>query len=83
MLAILEDYFDLAYPYAKLDLVAVPAFSPSGMENAGAMFYREDRLLLDEEPSIYQKRGLAYVHAHELAHNWFGNYVTAAWWNSG
>ncbi len=81
MMAILEDYFDLAYPYAKLDILAVPAFSPSGMENAGAFFYREDRLLFDQEPSIYQQRSYAYVHAHELAHSWFGNYVTPAWWN--
>ncbi len=81
MMVILEDYFDQAYPYAKLDILALPAFSPSGMENAGAFFYREERLLFDEEPSIYQKRSYAYVHAHELAHSWFGNYVTPVWWN--
>lgn len=81
MLALLEDYFALPYPFAKLDIVAVPQFGPSGMENAGAIFYREDRLLLGEAPSVWQRRGFAYVHAHELAHSWFGNYVTPAWWD--
>lgn len=81
MLSLLEDYFGLAYPYAKLDIVAVPAFSPGGMENVGAIFYSEDRILFDATPSIYQKRSYAYIHAHELAHSWFGNYVTPAWWN--
>ncbi len=81
MMAILEDYFGLAYPYAKLDLVAVPQFNSGGMENAGAIFYRENFLLFGDNPSIYQKRGFAGIHAHELAHSWFGNFVTPAWWN--
>ncbi len=81
LLAILEEYFGSEYPYAKLDLVAAAEFKAWGMENVGAIFYREDHLLLDDDPSIYQKRGYAYLHAHELAHSWFGNLVTPAWWD--
>jgi len=81
MLEILEDYFAAPYPFTKLDIVAVPQFGPSGMENAAAIFYREDRLLFGEVPSVWQRRGYAFVHAHELAHSWFGNYVTPAWWD--
>ena len=41
-LARLERYFGLPYPYAKLDLVAVPDFEAGAMENAGAVFFREN-----------------------------------------
>ncbi len=81
MMDILEDYFGVPYPYAKLDLVAVAEFSPGGMENAGAIFYRRDGILVGETPSIYTLRWLAKLHAHELAHSWFGNLVTPVWWD--
>ncbi|MEM7226201.1 MAG: M1 family metallopeptidase [Pseudomonadota bacterium] len=81
MLAILEDYFGSPYPYAKLDIVAVENFGPGGMENAGAIFYRPEFVLFGDAPSIFQLRGYAYIHAHELAHSWFGNLVTPAWWD--
>lgn len=81
LLDILEDYFGIPYPYPKLDLVVPAAFSPGGMENAGAIFYRQDVLLLDEHASVFQRRGFAYTHAHELSHMWFGDLVTPAWWD--
>ena len=81
MVRILEDYFQVPYPFQKLDLIAATAFGPGGMENVGAILYRESRILIDGTPSIHQVRRLAGIHAHELAHMWFGNYVTPAWWN--
>ncbi len=81
MLGVLEDYFGRAYPFAKLDLVAPAEFRSAGMENAGAIFYRPDRILMKDSPSIWQLRGFAGLHFHELAHSWFGNLVTPAWWN--
>ncbi len=77
----LENYFDRAYPYKKLDLVAVPDFAAGAMENAGLITYREQILLLGENPTISQKRDYYVIHAHELAHQWFGNLVTMPWWN--
>jgi alanyl aminopeptidase len=77
----LEDYFDYPYPYTKLDLIAVPAMGNSAMENAGAITYGEQLLLLDENSRVEQIRGFYSVHAHELAHQWFGNLVTPKWWN--
>ncbi|MGB5810038.1 MAG: M1 family aminopeptidase [Polyangiales bacterium] len=80
--AVLEDYFDIPYPYRKLDVVAVPDFSAGAMENVGLITFREWLLLLDPKTaSEHQRRGFAYVMAHELAHQWFGNLVTMPWWN--
>jgi alanyl aminopeptidase len=81
MVAILEDYLGIPYPYQKLDLIAVAEMKSGGMENVAAIIYRESLVLFGDHPSIYQERGYAYVHAHELAHQWFGNLVTPAWWD--
>ncbi len=77
----LEDYFDIPYPYAKLDIIAVPDFAAGAMENAGAITYREQLLLMDENASVGQRRSYFGVHTHELAHQWFGNLVTPVWWD--
>ncbi|MDT8449992.1 MAG: M1 family metallopeptidase [Wenzhouxiangellaceae bacterium] len=77
----LERYFDYPFPYPKLDIIAVPDFAAGAMENVGAITYREPLLLLDENASIGRKRAYASVHAHELAHQWFGNLVTPKWWD--
>ena len=81
-LARLQDYFDIPYPYGKLDLVAVPDFEAGAMENAGAVFFRETLLLLDPKTaSLGERKRAAEVIAHELAHMWYGDLVTMAWWD--
>jgi len=77
----LEFYFEIPYPYEKLDIIAVPDFGAGAMENAGAITYREQLLLLDEDSSASAIRSYKGVHGHELAHQWFGNLVTPYWWN--
>lgn len=77
----IETYFDIPYPYDKLDLIAVPDFNAGAMENAGAITYREQLLLLGDSPSVAQVKSYSTVHAHELGHQWFGNYVTPYWWD--
>jgi cytosol alanyl aminopeptidase len=76
----LEAYLGIAYPYAKLDLIVPPGYG-GGMENAAAIIYGERYLLFDERSSPIDERGYAFVHAHELSHQWFGNLVTPAWWD--
>lgn len=76
-----EDYFAQPYPYGKLDLIAAPDFAYGAMENAGAIIYREGALLIDERTPLTQRRSIFSTHAHELAHQWFGNLVTPAWWD--
>jgi puromycin-sensitive aminopeptidase len=78
----LERYFGVPYPYDKLDLVAVPDFSAGAMENAGAVFFRETLLLIDERrATLPEKKRAAEVICHELAHMWYGNLVTMRWWD--
>jgi puromycin-sensitive aminopeptidase len=78
----LEEYFDLAYPYDKLDLVAVPDFEFGAMENPGAVYFRETLLLVDPETvTLAEKKRAAEVICHELAHMWYGDLVTMAWWD--
>ena len=81
MLGYQEVYFNYPYPYAKLDIIAVPDFAAGAMENAGAIIYRESALLINERTPLNRRRGVLTVHAHELAHQWFGNLVTPEWWN--
>ncbi|ACA86660.1 M1 family metallopeptidase [Shewanella woodyi] len=82
ILARLENYFGVDYPYQKLDSVALPEFPFGAMENAGLVTYREDILLLDEAVANQNtKRSSISVIAHELAHQWYGNLVTMKWWN--
>lgn len=76
-----EAYFDYPYPYGKLDLIAAPDFAYGAMENAGAIIYRESRLLMNERTSLATRRQAMTTHAHELGHQWFGNLVTPRWWN--
>ena len=81
-LARLERWFDMDHPYSKLDLLALPDFAFGAMENAGAVFFRDSVLLLDEkEASAEDRMRAAETIAHEISHMWFGNLVTMAWWN--
>ncbi len=78
----LGDYFDMRYPYAKLDLVAVPDFAAGAMENPGLVTFRDVLLLLDpQRATTSMRRSQAEVIAHEFAHQWFGDLVTMKWWN--
>jgi alanyl aminopeptidase len=81
ILLALEDYFGTAYPYDKLDIVAVPDFRAGAMENAGLITYREPIILMDDPPAVDTVRRYAITHTHELAHQWFGNLVTMPWWD--
>jgi alanyl aminopeptidase len=82
LLEALEHYFDRPYPYEKLDLLAVPEFWPGAMENAGAITFADRILLIDpQSATVAQRRSLASVMAHEMAHMWFGDLVTMKWWD--
>jgi aminopeptidase N len=82
LLDTLGAWLAIPYPYEKLDIVAVPELASGAMENAGLITFRDELLLLDPtRASIGARRTQALAIAHELAHQWFGNLVTAAWWD--
>ena len=78
---LLEQYFGIPYPYEKLDEVAIPlagyAMEHPGLVTYGAGFF----LSKPGETTLGRKRGVTSVMAHELAHQWFGDLVTTAWWD--
>lgn len=79
-----NDYFGTPYPLPKLDNVAGPGQSQffSAMENWGAIFSFERVLLDDPKITTEADRQRIYVVlAHEMAHQWFGDLVTMAWWD--
>ncbi|MGI8741639.1 MAG: M1 family metallopeptidase [Bryobacteraceae bacterium] len=81
LLKLLEQYFGTPFPYPKLDSIVMP-ISNFAMENAGLITYGQSLLLSKpENDSIGRQRGCAIVAAHEMAHQWFGDLVTAGWWN--
>jgi puromycin-sensitive aminopeptidase len=81
-LAFYNDYFGIPYPLPKLDMIALPDFAVGAMENWGMITYRDTALLLDpEKTGLMHRQRVAEVITHELAHQWFGNLVTMAWWD--
>ena len=78
-----NDYFGVAYPLPKLDQVAFPSVAAGGMENWGCIIYSETALLFDDANSSQSTRERVFsVVAHEIAHQWFGDLVTMAWWDN-
>ena len=78
-----NNYFGVPYPLAKLDQIAIPGGFNGAMENWGAIVYNDSALLYDPASSPQSvKKGTFSVNAHEVAHQWFGNLVTMAWWDN-
>jgi alanyl aminopeptidase len=79
----LEEYFGTPYPFEKLDSITIPHLVTFGaMENVGLVTYGSQFMLArpheETEPFRESYAGIA---AHEMAHMWFGNLVTLAWWD--
>ncbi len=79
-----NEYFGIAYPLPKLDLVVAPGMITGGaMENWGAIFYSQSALLFDPKLSTEADRQEVFLTvSHEMAHQWFGDLVTMAWWDN-
>ena len=78
-----NNYFGAAYPLPKLDQIALPGGFGGAMENWGGITYYESALLFDPKNSSAEtKQNIYEVLAHEMAHQWFGDLVTMAWWDN-
>jgi aminopeptidase N len=83
LLGYYNEYFGHKYPLPKLDLIAVPGGFGGAMENWGGITFFESHLLFDPATSAPDaQRGVFIVLAHEMAHQWFGDLVTMAWWDN-
>ena len=81
VLARLEAYIGIPYPYDKLDHVALPELPFGAVENAGLITYRMRALLFAPGAATMTEQGaVRKVEAHEMAHQWFGDFVTQANW---
>lgn len=76
-----EDFFSLAYPLPKLDLLAIPDIAIVAMEHWGLCTFGETAMLVHPtESSQAGKQYAALLIAHEISHQWFGNIVSPIWW---
>lgn len=75
--------FDIDFPLPKCDLLAVPEMTDDAMENWGLCIFRSTCLLVEGDVLSNPEDAVevAYIIAHELAHQWFGNLVTPTTWD--
>jgi aminopeptidase N len=75
------DYFDQPFPFEKYDTVLIPGLAYGGMEHAGATFLREESILFRAAPTGSDLLRRDILVLHELAHQWFGDFVTMRWFD--
>lgn len=81
IMRVLEEMLEQPYPYQKLDIIAAPQWPSGATELAGAITYREARVLVGPNAGQAFIRSVKEIHVHEIAHMWFGNLVTPPWWD--
>ncbi|MBI2070329.1 MAG: hypothetical protein HYT79_06965 [Elusimicrobia bacterium] len=76
-----ENFYGIKYPWNRYAMVGLPGFLWGGMENTTLTTMRDSAMTLEDPTAKIQKFRIASVVTHELAHQWFGNYVTMKWWD--
>ena len=80
MVAFFSDYLGVRYPWSKYAQIPVAHFLYGGMENTTATIMADTRLVVDARAALdYDPQPLI---AHELAHQWAGDYVTYIDWRN-
>jgi aminopeptidase N len=73
------ELFDCDFPYPKYGQIFVPEFRAGAMENPGLVTFTEQLVFRSKvTASRYELRAMVIL--HEMAHMWFGDYVTMKWW---
>ncbi|MFF3287595.1 aminopeptidase N [Streptomyces sp. NPDC003023] len=75
-----HEKFEEPYPFDSYDQAFVPEFNAGAMENPGLVTFRDD-FVYRSAVTDTQRQTRAMVIAHEMAHMWFGDLVTLAWWD--
>ena len=78
ILAFLEEWIGIPYPFAKYSQAAVDNFPWGGMENITATTLSP--LLLGDERA-HRDQAPCFLIAHEAAHQWFGDLFTCSDWS--
>ncbi len=73
-----EREIGIPFPWDKYDQVTILDFMWGGMENTSLTALTERTLFAPETENIRSTRRL---NAHEMAHQWFGDYVTCKDWS--
>lgn len=69
----LEKEIGVSYPWQNYKQVPVQDFLYAGMENTGTTIF-SNSLVVDS--IAFNDKNYVNVNAHELAHQWFGNFIT-------
>ena len=77
----MEEYTGVLMPYQKLEYVVVPGFQYGGMEHPGLLYLNARRVFLDSAATVDERLKRASLIAHEVAHLWFGDFVTMKWFD--
>lgn len=77
----LSNYFGIPYPFQQFQYLLSPAFPFGGMEHPGVTMFNEDAFIYREPPTLGQRLGRRATIYHEVAHQWFGDYVTMRWFD--
>lgn len=80
MMQFFVEEIGVPFPWDKYDQVAVADFVAGGMENTSLTILTDRALYSDESENVYSGR-IQNLVAHELAHQWFGDYVTCKDWS--
>ncbi|MER6100929.1 aminopeptidase N [Streptomyces sp. NPDC001832] len=75
-----HEKFDEPYPFDSYDQAFVPEFNAGAMENPGLVTFR-DEFVYRSAVTDTERQTRGMVIAHEMAHMWFGDLVTLAWWD--
>ncbi|WP_457824667.1 M1 family aminopeptidase, partial [Staphylococcus aureus] len=76
-----HDHLAPAYPWGKYDSIFVPEYNLGAMENPGLVTFADARYVFQSGATRTQREGRANTILHEMAHMWFGDLVTPAWWD--
>ncbi|WP_462173237.1 M1 family aminopeptidase [Pseudoalteromonas xiamenensis] len=75
----IEGYLKSPFPFDKLDFFVAPIETLAGMENVGLVALNPNQFPDDDDGQSQCE--FTKLVAHEVAHMWFGNSVTMAWYD--